>query len=156
MFKIRIIALGKFKEKAYRELEAEFLKRLSPFAKVKMVELPEIGYGKNQDLEKIKEQEAEKIIKQLPENSVVILLEEKGALRNSKDFSVFLERVGGFGKEVVFVIGSGIGLHQSLKQYSNYSISLSPLTFPHNMARVVLEEQIYRACTILAGKEYHK
>ncbi len=156
MFKIKIIALGKFKEKAYRELEAEFLKRLSPFAKVKLVELPEVGYGKNQDVEKIKEQEAKKVIKQLPENAVIILLEEKGTLRNSKDLAVFLERVGGLGKELVFVIGSGIGLHQSLHQYSNYSISLSPLTFPHNMARVLLEEQIYRACTILAGKEYHK
>jgi len=156
MFKVKIIALGKFKEAAYKELEAEFLKRLSPFAKIKIVELPEIGYGKNQDLEKIKEQEAEKIIKQLPEDGVIILLEEKGNLRNSKDFSTFLERVGGLGKELVFVIGSGIGLHSSLKQYSNYSISLSPLTFPHNMARVLLEEQIYRACTILSGKEYHK
>ena len=87
---------------------------------------------------------------------MVILLEEKGTLRNSADFAGFLERIGAIGKEVVFVIGSGIGLHPMLKQYSNYSISLSPLTFPHNMARVVLEEQIYRACTILAGKEYHK
>lgn len=156
MFKIKIIALGKFKEEAYRELEVEFLKRLSPFAKIKIIELPEIGYGKNQDLEKIKEREAEKIIKQLPDGAVVILLEEKGTLRNSKDFAGFLERVGGLGKELVFVIGSGIGLHESLKQYSNYSISLSPLTFPHNLARIILEEQIYRASTILAGKSYHK
>lgn len=156
MFKIKIIALGKFKEQAYKELEAEFLKRLSPFAKVKIIELPEVGYGKNQGTEQIKEKEAEKIIKQLPEDCVVILLEEKGNLRNSKDFAGFLERIGSLNKELVFVIGSGIGLHSSLKQYSNYSISLSPLTFPHNMARVLLEEQIYRACTILAGKEYHK
>jgi 23S rRNA (pseudouridine1915-N3)-methyltransferase len=156
MFKIKIIALGKFKEQAYKELEAEYLKRLSPFAKIKVIELPEIGYGKNQEVEKIKEQEAEKIIKQLPQDGIVILLEEKGALRGSKDFSIFLERTGGLGKELVFIIGSGVGLHSSLKSYSNYSISLSPLTFPHNMARVILEEQIYRACTILAGKEYHK
>jgi 23S rRNA (pseudouridine1915-N3)-methyltransferase len=156
MFKIKIIALGKFKEKAYKELEAEFLKRLSPFAKIKVVELPEIGYGKNQDLEKIKQQEAEKIIKQLPKDGVVILLEEKGTLRSSNDFAVFLERIGGLGKELVFVIGSGIGLHQSLHQYSNYSISLSPLTFPHNLARIILHEQLYRACTILVGKQYHK
>lgn len=156
MFKIKIIALGKFKEKAYKELEAEYLKRLSPFAKVKIVELPEIGYGKNQDLDKVKEEEAEKIIKQLPENGVIILLEEKGAVRNSKDFAIFIERIGGLGKELVFVIGSGIGLHESLKQYSNYTISLSPLTFPHNMARVILEEQLYRTCAILSGKEYHK
>ena len=156
MFKIRIIALGKFKEKAYKELEAEFLKRLNAFAKVKVIELQEESYRKNDDIDKIKEKEAEKIIKQLPEGSVVILLEEKGTLRNSQDFAQFLERTGALGKELVFVIGSGVGLHASLKQYSNYSVSLSPLTFPHNMARVILEEQIYRACTILAGKEYHK
>src|SRR5450631_1941153 len=122
MFKIKIITLGKFKEKAYVDLENEFLKRLSPFAKVKVIELPEIGYGKNQDVEKIKEQEAEKIIKQLPDGAVVILLEEKGALRNSLDFAGFLERIGSLNKELVFVIGSGIGLHGSLKQYSNYSV----------------------------------
>src|SRR5476649_1868200 len=102
MFKIKVVVLGKFKEKAYKELEAEYLKRLSPFAKVKVVELPEVGYGKNQDVEKIKEQEAEKIVKQLPKDGIVILLEEKGTLRSSKDFSVFLERIGSFGKEVVF------------------------------------------------------
>ncbi len=156
MFKISIIALGKLKEPAYRELEAEFLKRLTPYAKMKVVELAEESYRKNNDLEAIKEKEAEKIIRQLPDNAVVILLEEKGTLRNSVDFSAFLERIGAIGKDIVFVIGSGIGLHESLKQYSNYSISLSPLTFPHNLARVILEEQIYRACTILAGKEYHK
>ena len=156
MFKIKIITLGKFKEKAYKELEAEFLKRLNPYAKIKVVEIAEEPYRKNDDIDRIKEIEAEKIVKQLPENSVVILLEEKGTLRNSVDFAGFLERTGALNKELVFVIGSGIGLHESLKQYSNYSISLSYLTFPHNMARVVLEEQIYRACTILAGKEYHK
>ncbi|HYV33469.1 MAG TPA: 23S rRNA (pseudouridine(1915)-N(3))-methyltransferase RlmH [Candidatus Limnocylindria bacterium] len=156
MFKIKIIALGKFKEKAYLELEHEYLKRLTPYAKIKIVELPEVPYRGGQDLDSVKEKEAEKIIAQLPEGAVIILMEEKGSVKNSKDFSVFLERIGGLGKELVFVIGSGIGLHSSLKQYSNYSLSLSPLTFPHNMARVILEEQIYRACTILAGKEYHK
>jgi 23S rRNA (pseudouridine1915-N3)-methyltransferase len=156
MFKITIIILGKFKEPAYKELEREFLKRLTPFAKMKVIELKEEAYRKNDDLDAVKEKEAEKIIKQLPDNAVVILLEEKGSLKNSPDFAGFLERIGAIGKEMVFVIGSGIGLHGSLKQYSNYSVSLSPLTFPHNMARVILEEQIYRACTILSGKEYHK
>ncbi|MCL5666387.1 MAG: 23S rRNA (pseudouridine(1915)-N(3))-methyltransferase RlmH [Patescibacteria group bacterium] len=156
MFKITIIALGKFKEPCFKELEQEYLKRLKPFAKVKMVELPEVSYGKNFDLEKVKAQEAEKIAKHLPPDGIVILMEEKGTQRNSKDFSVFLQRIGGLGKELTFVIGSGIGLHESLHQFSNYSISLSPLTFTHNFARVLLEEQIYRACMILAGKEYHK
>jgi 23S rRNA (pseudouridine1915-N3)-methyltransferase len=156
MFKIKIIALGKFKETAYKELEGEFLKRLSPFAKIKIVEIPEESYRKNDNIDKIKEKEAEKIVKQLTENGVVILLEEKGTVRNSVDFATFLERIGALNKELVFVIGSGVGLHSSLKEYSNHTISLSPLTFPHNMARIILEEQIYRACTILSGKEYHK
>lgn len=156
MLKIQIIALGKFKEKAFLELEKEYLKRMAPYAKIKVIELPEVPYFQSSDVDRAKEKEAENIIKQLPDNGVIILLEEKGTARNSKDFAIFLERIGGFGKELVFVIGSGIGLHPMLKQYSNYSISLSPLTFPHNMARVILEEQIYRASTILAGKEYHK
>ena len=156
MFKIRIIVLGKFKEKAFLDLEKEYLKRLTPFAKIKMVELPEIPYRANDNSDKVKEKEAAIIVKQLPDNAMVILLEEKGTLRNSKDFAAFLQRAGGLGKELVFVIGSGLGLHESLKQYSNYSVSLSPLTFTHNFARVLLEEQIYRACTIIAGKEYHK
>ncbi len=121
-----------------------------------LIELPEVPYFDNSDIDAVKEKEAGKIIKQLPEGGIVILLEEKGALRNSKDFATFLERTGGLGKELVFVIGSGVGLCPSLKSYSNYSMSLSPLTFPHNFARVLLEEQIYRACTILAGKKYHK
>lgn len=156
MFKIRIIALGKFKEKAYQELEAEFLKRLSPFAKIKVVELPEKSYHKNYNSDRVKEKEAESIIKQLPKDGIVILLQEKGQVRDSRVFAQFLQRTGGLGKELVFVIGSGIGLSQTLMAYSNYSISLSSLTFPHNLARVILEEQIYRACTILAEKEYHK
>ena len=156
MFKIKIIALGKFKEKAFVELEQEYLKRLNIYAKIKLVELPEVPYRNNDDTLRVKEKEAESIIKQLPKDGLVILLEEKGTQRNSLDFAAFLERTGGLGKELVFVIGSGIGLHPILKNYSNYSMSLSPLTFPHNFARVLLEEQIYRACTILAGKEYHK
>lgn len=156
MFKIKIICLGKFKEKAFLELEKEYLKRLSPFAKVKLVELPEVSYRGNDDIERVKEKEAESIQKQISEDGIVILLEEKGALRDSKDFAKFMDRVGSLGQELIFVIGSGVGLHQSLRGRSNYQISLSPLTFTHNFARVLLEEQIYRACTILAGKEYHK
>lgn len=156
MFKIEIICLGKFKEKAYIELEKEYLKRLSPFAKVKVIELAEVSYKSQEQADKAKEKEAEMIIKQLPEDGIIILLEEAGQKRDSIEFANFLERIGGIGQEIVFVLGSGIGLHNSLKTYSNYTISLSPLTFPHNLARILLEEQIYRACTILTRKLYHK
>jgi 23S rRNA (pseudouridine1915-N3)-methyltransferase len=156
MLKIKIIVLGKLKELAYRDLEREFLKRLFPFAKVKLIELAEVSYGKNFDLERVKGQEALAVIKNLPQDGIVILLEEKGVLRNSQDFAKFIDRLGGMGRELVFVLGSGIGLHESLHAHSNHIISLSLLTFPHNLARILLEEQLYRACTILAGKKYHK
>lgn len=155
--RITIICLGKFKEKAYFELEKEYLKRLSPFAKVKVIELPEEPYGKNADIDRLKQKEADQIIKHLPtHDAIVILLEEKGTLRNSIDFASNYDRLSSLGQEIVFVLGSGVGLHQSLKEVANYSISLSPLTFPHNFARILLLEQIYRACTIISGKEYHK
>jgi len=156
MFKIKIICLGKFKEAAYKDLEKEYLKRLLPFAKVEVVEIPEIPYRNDNDIDRIKQQEAELIEKRLTKDGIVVLLEEKGQLRNSKDFATFIDRIGNLGQELIFVIGSGVGLHESLKGRSNYTISLSPLTFPHNMARILLEEQIYRACTILTGKKYHK
>jgi 23S rRNA (pseudouridine1915-N3)-methyltransferase len=156
MLKIKIICLGRFKEKAYIELEKEYLKRITPFAKLKVIELQEVSYRSADSAEKAKQLEAEMIVKQLPSDGIIILLEEKGKERNSKDFAEFLERIGGIGQEIVFVLGSGIGLHESLRSYSNYTISLSQLTFPHNFARIILEEQIYRACTIIAGKAYHK
>jgi 23S rRNA (pseudouridine1915-N3)-methyltransferase len=156
MFKIKIICLGKLKEKAHIELEKEYLKRLRAFAKLEVVELAEVSYRSADAAAKAKQKEADLIVKHLPKDSIVILLEEKGQERDSIEFASFLERIGGIGQELVFVLGSGIGLHESLKNYSNYNISLSKLTFPHNLARILLEEQIYRACTIITGKEYHK
>ncbi len=156
MLKIRIICIGKFKEKAYLELEKEYLKRLKPFAKVKIVELSEVSYRSEDAAHKAKIKEAEMLVKQLPKDGIIILLEEKGQQRHSVEFAHFLERIGNLGQELVFVLGSGVGLHETLKNYSNYAISLSPLTFPHNLARILLEEQIYRSCTIIARKQYHK
>jgi 23S rRNA (pseudouridine1915-N3)-methyltransferase len=157
MLKIKIICLGKLKEKAYVELEREYLKRLSPFAKVKVVELAEVSYRSEDAAQKAKLKEADLVVKQLPkDNAIIILLEEKGQERDSVGFAEFLERLGSLGQEIVFVLGSGIGLHESLKNYSNYTIALSKLTFPHNFARILLEEQIYRACTIIHRKAYHK
>lgn len=156
MIKATIICLGKFKEPAYRDLEKEFLKRLSPFSKVKVIELTEEPYRANSDQNRIKLKEAEKIRKHLPENAIVILLEEKGTLRDSVEFANTIDRLSSLGQELVFVIGSGIGLHPSLKEVSNYTFSLSKLTFPHNLARILLLEQLYRSATIISGKEYHK
>ena len=156
IIKIQIICLGKFKEKAFLELEREYLKRLGPYAKMKILEIPEIAYKSSAEIEIVKKKEAAVIRKALPKDAVVILLEEKGVVRDSLDFAEFIGRIGGFGREMVFVIGSGVGLDSSLKDIANHTISLSKLTFTHNFARVLLEEQLYRAVCILHGKEYHK
>ncbi len=156
MQKITIICLGKFKEKAFVELEKEYLKRLSAFAKVNIIELKEVPYREGQDVDAVKLKEAGLIQNQIPDNAIVILLEEKGTLRNSKDFANFFGRITSLGQELVFIIGSGVGLHNSLRGLSNYQISLSPLTFTHNFARVLLEEQLYRSFMINAGRAYHK
>jgi len=156
MFKIKIICIGKFKEKEFSALERIYLKRLSPFAKVELIEIREVGYGESEDLEKVKFKEAELIAKHLDSRAVVILLEEKGASKNSRDFASFINRLGSLGQEIIFVLGGSLGVHSSLRGISNHQISLSPLTFTHNFARVLLEEQLYRTCTILSGKAYHK
>lgn len=154
--KITVICLGKYKESAYIELEKEYLKRLRPYSVIKVVEIPEEPYYKNSDLDHIKLKEAEKIKKYLNKGSIVIVLEENGTERSSKEFAKNMDRLSSLGQELIFVLGSGIGLHDSLKEYANYSISLSKLTFPHNLARILLLEQIYRSFTIISGKEYHK
>lgn len=154
--KVTIICLGKFKEQAYYDLEKLYKKRLSPFVKLSIVELLEEPYRKNADIDRIKLSEAEKIKKHLKNGAIVILLEEKGTIRDSMEFASNFDRLSSLGQEIIFVIGSGVGLHESLKEVSNYTISLSPLTFPHNLARILLLEQIYRACTIITCKEYHK
>lgn len=156
MFKITIICLGKFKEKAYLELENEYLKRIKAYARFNLVELSEEPYRKNQDINNVKLKEAEIIKKHIPKECVVILLQENGQSKDSPEFASFIDRLGSIGQEICFVIGSGIGLHDSLKEVANYYVSLSPLTFPHNLARIILLEQIYRSFTIIAGKEYHK
>ena len=156
MFKARIICLGKFKETGFTQLEREYIKRLRPYCKLTIDELKEVSYKTTGEVEQVKSQEAEMVLKRVPKDAVVILLEEHGTIRNSKDFAIYIERITSLGRELVFVIGSSVGLHSSLKERANHTVSLSPLTFTHNFARVLLEEQLYRACTIAHGKEYHK
>ncbi len=156
VLKITIFCIGKFKESGFKELEAEYLKRLRPYVKLRVEELPEVSYGTEDMIPKAKDEEARQVLKRVSADAVVIALEEKGFVRNSVEFSEFLERIGSLGREVVFIIGSGVGISDLIRQRANHIISLSPLTFTHNFARVILEEQLYRAITIMTGKAYHK
>jgi 23S rRNA (pseudouridine1915-N3)-methyltransferase len=145
MFKIRIICLGKLKERSFAILEEEYLKRLQPFAKLKLEELKEVPYKSTGEVDRIRSKEAELVLGRIPNDSLVVLLDERGVLRDSRDFADFFGRIAGLGREIVFVIGSGVGAGEALRARANHVLALSPLTFTHNFARVLLEEQIYRA-----------
>ncbi len=156
VLKLSIICVGKYKETGFKQLEAEYLKRLRPYTKLHVEEIPEVSYATEDMIPKAKAEEARRILKRITSDAIVVALEEKGFARNSYEFADFLERIGSLGREIVFVIGSGVGLDELVRQRANHIVSLSPLTFTHNFARVILEEQIYRAITIMSGKSYQK
>lgn len=154
MFNIKIIALGKLKETYWEEAEQEYLKRLKQYAKIEIIEIPEEPFRENDNREKIKEKEAFKIEKLLSNDARVIALHERGKEYTSVQFSEFLSENSSRGEEIVFVIGGPLGIHETLLKKTE-QISLSCLTFPHQMVRTILLEQIYRSATIIHGKQYH-
>lgn len=155
MLNITILVLGKLKEKYWAEAEKEYLKRLSPYAKIKIIELPEEAFTEKDNVEIIKKKEANKIQKNLTQNSLVIALHERGKEMTSPDFANFLKNNSTKGENLVFIIGGPRGLHTDILNLADKKISLSQLTFPHQMVRTILLEQIYRSITIMQGKSYH-
>ena len=151
MFHITLITLGKIKQEFFAMAEEEYLKRLKPYAKLEIIELRPESFGPS-DKERAKQIEGEKIEKTLEKinSQNVFLLSENGKEYDSLQFSKFLEK----NEEVVLVIGGALGFSDGLKN-KYQKISLSQMTMPHELARVVLLEQIYRAITIAKGKEYH-
>lgn len=155
--KIKIIALGKIKEKFLKEGIDEFLKRLTPYASVEILELSPIEIKDENLTDKILVQEGEKILSHIKQNSYVITMEINGANLSSEDFSKKLEEIGNQGyNELVFIIGSSCGLAPTVSSRADFKLSLSKMTFLHNFARLLLVEQIYRAFKIQKGETYHK
>ena len=155
--KIKIIALGKIKEKFLKDGIDEFLKRLTPYASVDIVEIPAIEVKDENLIKKILLQEGEKILANRKPNSFVITLEINGANFSSEKFAKKLEEIGLEGyNEIVFVIGSSYGLAEIVSQRADLKLSLSNMTFLHQFARLILIEQIYRAFKIQKGETYHK
>ena len=158
--KITIISVGKVKEKFYRDAIAEFEKRLSRYCKFQIVEVTdEKTPDKASEAEEnqIKEKEAERIFSQIKEEAFVITLEIGGKKLDSVAFANLLEQKGIHGiSHIQFVIGGSLGLHDKVMQRSNYALSFSDMTFPHQLMRVILCEQIYRAYRIISGEPYHK
>lgn len=155
--KIKIIALGKIKEKFLKDGIDEFLKRLSPYASMEILELSPIEIKDENLTAKILEQEGEKILAQIKPNSYVITLEINGANFSSEKFAQKLEDIGNQGyNEIIFVIGSSCGIAKTVSDRADLKLSLSKMTFLHQFARLLLVEQIYRAFKIQKGETYHK
>ncbi len=155
--KIKIIALGKIKEKFLKDGIDEFLKRLTPYANIDIIEISPIEIKDENLTEKILQQEGEKILALIKPTDFVITLEIGGKNLTSEEFSKKIEEIGllGYG-EIVFVIGSSCGISKSVSSRANFKLSLSKMTFLHQFARLLLVEQIYRAFKISRGETYHK
>ncbi|MCX4321597.1 MAG: 23S rRNA (pseudouridine(1915)-N(3))-methyltransferase RlmH [Lachnospiraceae bacterium] len=158
--KITVITVGKLKEKFFREAVSEYEKRLGRYCKLEMRETadektPEGASGT--ETEQILEKEGERILKLLPDSAYVVTLEIDGRKFTSEGFAGEIERLGVNGiSHIVFVIGGSLGLHNSIKRRADLAVSFSDMTFPHQLMRVVLLEQIYRAFRIINGAPYHK
>lgn len=155
--RIKIIALGKIKEKFLKDGIDEFLKRLTPYASVEIVELQPVEIRDENLTEKALLQEGEKILSLIKNDSFVITLEIAGKQLSSEEFAQKINGISTSGvSELVFVIGSSCGLAATVSERANFKLSMSKMTFLHQFARLLLVEQIYRAFKILKNETYHK
>lgn len=145
MQKINFVVVGKIKESFYREAVVEYVKRLSRFAKIEIKELPE---GVNP------EAEASEILRACKGYTIALAVE--GEKLSSESLAKKIKTLSDQGKEISFVIGSSCGLSDEVKKAADYKLSFSDMTFPHQLMRVILAEQVYRAFMINAGATYHK
>lgn len=160
MQKVSVICVGKMKEKFYIEAAAEYTKRLSRFCKLEIVELPEDRLPDEPSQAQIDAalaKEADAIRAKLPASAFLIAMCVEGKTRSSEEVAGLLETWSqNSAKHLVFLIGGSYGLDQSLKNQAWVKLSMSPMTFPHHLARVMLLEQIYRGFKINEGSAYHK
>lgn len=159
MIKVTFITLGKLKEKYLREAVSEYEKRLSRYCDFETVELEPIKLSESPSraqIESALEKEAEMIRKKIPKNSEVFALCVEGKHFSSEEFAEKVENLSQQGRGITFIIGSSYGLSEQVKAASKTRLSVSKMTFPHQLFRVMLLEQVYRAFKINEGSTYHK
>lgn len=160
IMKITIIAVGKLKEKYWKQAIAEYEKRLSAYTKIDIIEVPDEKAPEtmsDKEIEQVKEKEGQRILAKVKPQSTVITLEIKGKMLSSEGLAKELDqRMTQGASDFTFIIGGSNGLHQDVMKRSNFALSFSKMTFPHQMMRVVLLEQVYRAFKINRGEAYHK
>lgn len=160
MQKVTILCVGKLKEKFYTEAAAEYVKRLGRFCKIEIVELPEDRLPEAPSpaqIEAALAREGEAIKAKLPSSAAIIAMCVEGKTMSSEALAALMAQGASQGQShLVFLIGGSFGLHPSVKALASVRLSMSPMTFPHHLARVMLLEQIYRGYQINAGSKYHK
>ena len=158
--KITIIAVGKAREKFIKEGVKEYTKRLSRFCNIKIIETEDEQVPNNispAQEKLIKKKEGERILKRARPGSTLIALDMKGVKLNSEGFAAKLNQYALYGdSDITFIIGGSIGLDDEIIQTANLKLSLSDMTFPHQLVRIILLEQIYRAFKIINDEIYHK
>lgn len=158
--KFRIISVGKIREKFFRQGIEEYLKRLSAYTKIELLDGLEEKLNPHaslKDIDKLLAREGEKILNVIDQDDIVVLLDIAGQMVNSEQFADHIARFNNSGKKQVnFIIGSSYGISPEVSKRADSQISFSPLTFPHQMAVLILTEQIYRGFKILKGEPYHK
>lgn len=160
MQKITILCVGKLKEKFYLDATAEYAKRLSRYCKLDILELPESRLPEEPSPAQIQQAldaEAAAITAKLPKGGALVALCIEGTPCSSEEMSRKMQQLAVSGKtQLTFLIGGSVGLSESLKRRADWKLSMSPMTFPHHLARIMVLEQLYRAETIQAGTKYHK
>lgn len=152
---IDLITVGKLKEKYLKEAQKEYLKRLSKFTKINLIEIPDepCEYGE----ELVQKKESEKINKKIKPKTYLIILDIKGKNISSIEFSEKIDTITMRGySHITFIIGGSYGLSTSIKEKSDYQLSFSKMTFPHQLFQIMLLEQIYRSYKIINNQTYHK
>ena len=160
MQKVTILCVGKLTEKFYTDAAAEYVKRLSRFCKLEIIELSEERLPDDPSQAQIDAalaREAEAIRAKLPPSAAIIAMCVEGKTMSSEALAQLMANTASQGQShLVFLIGGSFGMHPSVKALASYRLSMSPMTFPHHLARVMLLEQIYRGYQINAGSRYHK
>ncbi len=157
---ILIITVGKLKEKYLKQGIDEFVKRMSSYAKLDMIEVADEKAPEElslAEMDQVKQKEGERILNKIPQDTYVIALAIDGRMKSSEELAEDLDKLATYGKsKIAFVIGGSLGLSDEVLKRANEKLSFSRMTFPHQLMRLILVEQIYRAYRINRGEPYHK
>lgn len=158
--KITLIVVGKIKERFFEDAIQEYSRRLSRYCKLEILQVADEktpDKASQAQVKQIKDREGERILAHVKDGAYVIALAIEGQMLSSEELALRIEKLGVGGKsQIIFIIGGSLGLSQAVLERADFLLSFSPMTFPHQLMRVVLLEQIYRSYQILAGTPYHK